>query len=175
MFFRKRELVDRLNRDLAHTRNKRDTLASSVTTLTAQIAELEARLAVETERRKRERVAGEIVNIQKRVRERYLAFTPAIAGIRNATEAAETIVPEARQLNELLDVIPIEVAKAMDGLLSELDLRIEAVLAGNAAPELSQSLTRSAETPQISDRVHRLPEKPPKEESAKDRYSTAAA
>ena len=50
MFFRKSELVDRLNRDLAHTRNKRDALASSVTTLTAQIAELEARLSVETER-----------------------------------------------------------------------------------------------------------------------------
>jgi hypothetical protein len=175
MFFRKMELLDRLNRDLAHTRNKRDTLASSVTTLTAQIAELEARISVETERRKRERVAGEIVHIQKRVRERYLAFTPAIAGIRNATEAAETIAPEARQLNELLDVIPIEVAKAIDGLLSELDLRIEAVLAGNTAPELSQSLAKSAETPQISDRVHRLPKKPPKEESAKDQYSTATA
>ena len=37
-------------------------------------------------------------------------------------------------------MIATEVAKAIDGLLRELDLRIEAVRAGNAAPELPQSL-----------------------------------
>ena len=47
MFFRKTELVDSLNRDLAHARNKRDALTSSVTTLTAQIAELEVRLSAQ--------------------------------------------------------------------------------------------------------------------------------
>jgi outer membrane murein-binding lipoprotein Lpp len=56
--FRKTELVDSLNRDLARARNKRDTLASSVTTLTAQIAELEARLSAETARQARERAAS---------------------------------------------------------------------------------------------------------------------
>jgi hypothetical protein len=65
-------------------------------------------------------------------------------------------------------------------LLCDLDLRIEAVRTGNASPELQQSLTRSAESPQISDRVHRLREwlphrKPKKEEAAEDRHSTAAA
>jgi hypothetical protein len=174
MFLKKAELVDSLNRDLARARNKRNTLAASVTMLTAKIADLEARLAAETERRARERSASEIVGIKRRVRDRSLAFTAAIAGIRNTTEVAEKIVPEASELNELLDVVATEVAKAIDGLLCELDLRIEAVRAGDAAPELPQSLTRSAESPQISDRVHRLREwlshrKPTKEESAEDR------
>ena len=178
--FRKAELVDTLNRDLARARNKRDSLASNVTTLTGRIAELEARLSVETERRQRERAASEIVAIKKRVRDRYSAFAPVVAGIRNATEVAETIVPEARELNELLDVIATEVAKSIDGLLCDLDLRIEAVRAGNASPELPQSLTRSAEAPQISDRVHRLREwlphrKPAKQEAIEDQRSTAAA
>jgi hypothetical protein len=39
MFLRKAELVDTLSRDLARARNKRDTFAARVTTLTAQIAE----------------------------------------------------------------------------------------------------------------------------------------
>ena len=175
--FRKTELVDSLNRDLTRARTKRDTLASSVTTLTGRIAELEARLTVETERRERERAADEIVAIKKRVRDRYSAFAPVVAGIRNATEAAETIVPEAHGLNELLDAIATEVAKATDGLLSQLDLRIEALCAGNAAPELPQSLTRSAQSPQISYHVHHLrkwlPHKQPTKKA--DQRSSAAA
>ena len=45
MFFKKAELVDSLSRNLAHARNKRDTFAARVTTLTRQIAELEVRLS----------------------------------------------------------------------------------------------------------------------------------
>jgi hypothetical protein len=51
MFFRKGELVHSLKHmtalqvDLADAIDKRDALASDVTTLTAQIAELEARLS----------------------------------------------------------------------------------------------------------------------------------
>ena len=56
--FGKRELVDTLSRDLARARNKRDTLASSVTTLTTQIAELEVRLSAENGRLERERAAS---------------------------------------------------------------------------------------------------------------------
>jgi hypothetical protein len=180
MFLRKRELVDSINRDLGRARNKRDTLTSSVTALTAQIAELEVRLSAETERRERDRVASEIFAIKKRVRDRSSAFSIATAGIRNATEAAETIVPQASELNELLDAIATEVAQAIDGLLGRLDLQIEAVRAGNTAPELPQSLTGSAESPQISDRVHSLREwlphkKPTKETPVESRCSTAAA
>jgi predicted transcriptional regulator len=169
MFFKKAELVDSLSRDLAHARNKRDTFAARVTTLTAQIAELEARLSAETERLERERAALEIVAIKKRVENRSLEFAPVIARFRDATEAAETNVPEAHELTELLDVVATEVSKAIDGLLCELGLRIEAVRAGNAAPELQQSLTRSLESPQISDRLHRLPLKLTKEEATQDR------
>jgi chromosome segregation ATPase len=142
---RKKELVDSLSRDLAHARNKRDTFAASVTKLAAQIAELEARLSAENDRLERERAASKIEGIKKEVRDRYSAFAGNIAGIRNATEVAETIVPKTRELNELLDGIAAEVAKAIDSLLGELALRIEAVRVGNAAPELPQSLTRSAE------------------------------
>jgi hypothetical protein len=106
------------------------------------------------------------VQIKRVVRDRSLAFSAAIAGMRNATEAAETIFPETRKLSELLDVTATEVSKAIDGVLSELQVRIDAVLAGSAAPELTQSLTRSAETLQISNRVQGLPETPTKEEES---------
>ena len=145
MFLKKADLVDSLTRDLAHARNKRDSLASSVTKLTAQIGELEVRLTAENDRLERERAASKIEGIKKEVRDRYLVFAADIAGIRNATEAALAIVPQTRELNELLEAIAPKVAETIDGLLKELDLRIEAVRAGNAAPELPQSLTRSAE------------------------------
>jgi hypothetical protein len=137
--FRKTDLVDSLNRDLARTRNKRDTLASSVTTLTAQIADLEVRLSAER-----------VVGIKNRLRDRYLAFAPAIAEVRDATEAAAPFVPEVREFNESLDVIASNVANAIDRLLGDLDRRIEAVRAGKTPPELPQSLTRSLESPQNS-------------------------
>jgi chromosome segregation ATPase len=166
--FGKSDLVDSLNRDLAQARNKRDALASSVTTLTAQIAELEARLSAENDRRERERAASEIEGIKKQVRDGHLAFAPAIAAIRNATEAAETVVPAARELNELLDVIATEVAKTIDGLLDNLDQWIEALRlpqALNGPPELrlvraapEQSLNVSPEVLQNSDAIPCLPE-----------------
>src|SRR5262249_38610001 len=159
MFLRKAELVDSLSRDLAHARNKRDNFAARVTTLSAQIADLEVRLSAENERLERERAALEIVAIKKRVRDRSLTFTAGIAGIRNATEAAETIVPEVREFNESLDVIATTVVNAIDGLLVELDRRIEAARAGKAAPELQQWLTWCPESAQISDRLNRLPVK----------------
>jgi len=169
MFLRKVELVDSLSRDLAHARDKRDTLAARVTTLSAQIAELEVRLSAENERLERERAALEIVAIKKRVRDRFSTFTAGIAGIRNATEVAETIVPEVREFNESLDVIATNVVNAIDGLLIELDRRIEAARAGKAAPELQRWLTWCPESPQISDRLNRLPVKLTKEGATQDR------
>src|SRR6516225_10034266 len=101
--FGKSDLVDSLNSDLARARDKRDALASGVTTLTAQIAELEARLSAETERRERERAANEIEGVKKQVRDRYLQFASIIAGLCDATEKAVAIVPETREFNELLE------------------------------------------------------------------------
>ena len=49
--FGKNDFVDDLSRDLCRARDKRDALASHVTTLTAQITELEARLSAENDRR----------------------------------------------------------------------------------------------------------------------------
>ena len=137
--FRKTELVDSLDRDLARARNKRDTLASSITRLSTQIADLEVRLSAER-----------IVEIKNRVKDRYLAFAPAIAGVRDATGAAAVHVPGVREFNGTLDVIARDVAIAIDRLLGDLDRRIEAVRAGKAAPELPQSLTKSLEPPQKS-------------------------
>ncbi|MGC2074977.1 MAG: hypothetical protein WA728_02885 [Xanthobacteraceae bacterium] len=138
--FGKSDLVDSINRDLGRARNKRDAFASSVATLTAQIAELETRLSAENERRRRERAASEIEGIKKRVRDGHLAFVPAIAAIRNATEVAAPIIPEAREFNDLLEVIATEVANAIHGLLGDLDQRIEAVRAGDVASEESAEL-----------------------------------
>jgi hypothetical protein len=138
--FRKTELVDSLDRDLARARNKRDTLAASVTRLSTQIADLEVRLSAER-----------IVGIKNRVRDRHSAFAPAIAGVRDATEAAAAYIPEVREFNESLDVIARDVAIAIDRLLGDLDRRIEAAHASKAAPELPQSLTKSLEPPQKSD------------------------
>jgi hypothetical protein len=142
MFFQKRELVDSLNRDLTRARDKRDVLASGVTMLTAQIAELEVRYSTER-----------IVGIKNQVRDRYSALAPAIAGIRDATEAAAAFVPEVREVNESLDVTATEVAKAIDDLLGNLDRRIEAVRTGNATPELTQAIARYLASPRNSDRA----------------------
>jgi hypothetical protein len=81
-----------------------------------------------------------------------------LARIRDATEATVAIVSEAREFNDLLDVIGTEVANAIDGLLGDLDRRIEAVRAGDPAPELPQLLNGSPELPQKDNRSHHLPE-----------------
>jgi hypothetical protein len=178
--FKKSDLIDCLGRDLARARERRDALATDVTMLTTQIAKLETRLSVESDRRDRERAISEIEGIKKRVRDRYLAFEPVIAGIRDATEMAATIVPEGHAFSDLLPVIASEVANAIDGLLGDLDRRIDALRAGQAASELAESPERSADSQQNSDGVVRLPEWLPrgqsgKNESVEDRRSIAAA
>ncbi|MGB9326256.1 MAG: hypothetical protein WCB47_10355, partial [Pseudolabrys sp.] len=62
--------MDNLSRDLDRARGKRnDALASDVTTLSAQVAELEARLSEEKDRRDCERVVGEIEGMKKQLKE----------------------------------------------------------------------------------------------------------
>src|SRR5262249_33154120 len=56
--FGKSDPMNSLSRDLSRARDRRDALASHVTTLTAQITELEVRLSAENDRRERERVVG---------------------------------------------------------------------------------------------------------------------
>src|SRR5215470_3565124 len=112
--FRKTDLIDSLSRELSNARDKRDALASDVTTLTAAIAELEARLSAESDRRERERVVGEIEGIKERLRDFYLAFAHAIAGMRDATVSARAIVPEAPELNNLLTGVANKVTDAIN-------------------------------------------------------------
>jgi hypothetical protein len=175
--FGKSDLIDILSRDLARARDKREALVSDVTALTAEIAVLESRLCAENIRRERERAVSEIEGIKKRVNDQYLAFAPAIAGIRDATEIAAAIIPEARELNGLLTEIATEVGSAIDGLLGDLNQRIEAARA--ALPEMSQSLDGSSDLSQDNDRSLRSPEwlplKNTETEELEDRCSTAAA
>ena len=178
--FGKSDLIDSLSRDLARARDKRDALASDVTRLSAQIAELEARLSAESDRRERERAVSEIEGIKKRVRDEYLAFARVIAGIRSATEMAAAIAPDSHAFNDLLPVIATEVANAVDGLLGDLDRRIEGLRPGYAAPELPQCINGSPELPQNSDGIFHLPKWLPRRqpgirESVDDQCSTAAA
>ena len=176
--FGKSDLVDCLGRDLARARDKRDALTSDITALTAKIGELETRLAAENDRRARERAASEVEGIKKQVRDRYLAFASAIAGMSDATEMAAPIVPDVRELNELLAVIATEVANAIDGLVGGLDRRIEELRPDLGGAEAPQSINGSPEPPQNSDHEQGLPEwlphsKPTK--SAEDQGNTAAA
>jgi hypothetical protein len=155
--FGKSDLVDNLNRDLSRARDKRDALASHVATLTAQIAEWEASVSAENDRRERERVVGEIEGIKERLRDFYLAFVHAIAGMRDAGVSARAIVPEAPELSNLLIGVATEVANTVHTLLVDLDRRIEPLQAGQAAPQ-PQSRNGSPELLQNGGRVLRLPE-----------------
>jgi molecular chaperone GrpE (heat shock protein) len=90
----KSDVIDSLSRDLARARDKRDALTSGVTTLTAQIAELEARLSAENDRRERERLVSGIEAIKKQLKDTVGRFIPMITELRDATAAAAVIVPE---------------------------------------------------------------------------------
>src|SRR5262249_44244003 len=142
--------------------------------------ELEAGLSVENDRRERERVVSEIEGVKERLRDFYLAFAHAIAGMRDASVSARAIIPEAPELNNLLIGVATEVANSIDCLLGDLDRRIDALRASQATPQLPQSLNGSSELPQNCDRVLGLPEWLPRRESTKkeaveDQCSTAAA
>ncbi len=132
----KNNLVDNLSRNLDRARGKRDALASDVTTLTAQIAEIEARLIEEKTRRERGRVLGEIEAIKKRIQQTASAFAPVIGELCEATEMAVAVVPEARELNSFLLSVATEVDTVIDSLLRELDRHADAVRVGHAALDL---------------------------------------
>ena len=116
--FGKDDLVDNLSRDLDRARGKRDALASEVTTLTAQIAEMEARLSEEKNRRERDRVLGEIEAIKKQIKQTTSAFAPLISKLCEATERAAAVVPEARELNSFLLSVATEVDSRSRSLIA---------------------------------------------------------
>src|SRR5262245_45509290 len=112
--FGENDLVDNLSRDLDRARGKRDALASDVTTLTAQIAEIEARLSEEKKRRERNHVLGEIEARKRRIIQAASAFAPVISELCEATEMAAAVVPEARELNNFLSSVATEVETVVD-------------------------------------------------------------
>ncbi|WGD52999.1 hypothetical protein QA641_03380 [Bradyrhizobium sp. CB1650] len=156
--FGKDDLVDNLSRDLDRVRGRRDALASEATTLTAQIAEIEARLAEEKKRRERDRVLGEIEAIKTRIRQASSAFTPVVDGLSKAIESAAAVVPEARDLNSFLVSVATEIDSVLDPLLRGLDQRADAVRAGHAALDLPSPASEAPiEPPKDSDRLLRFP------------------
>jgi hypothetical protein len=170
--FGKSDLVDDLSRDLARARDKRDALASDVTTLSAQISEFEARLSAENDRRERERVEGEIEGLKERLKDFYLMFAKAVVGMRDVSVSARAIVPEAPDLSDLLIRFAAEVANTVDNLMGDLDRRMEA-LRHTATATAAQWVSG---VPQENDRVLRLPlRKATKEDPVEDQCGTAAA
>jgi hypothetical protein len=119
--------VDNLSRDLGRARGRRDALASEVTTLTAQIAEMEARLSAEKNRRERDRALGEIEAIKNRLKQATSALAPVIGELCEATKMAAAVLPDSRELNSFLLSVATEVDSAVDLLLHEMDQRADAV------------------------------------------------
>lgn len=158
--FGKDDLVDNLSRDLDRARGRRDALASEATTLTAQIAEIEARLSEEKNRRERDRVLSEIETIKTRIKRAAGAFAPVVDGLSSAIESAAAVVPEARELNSFLVSVAGEIDSVLDPLLRELDQRADAVRAGHAAPDLPSPANEAppVELPKdTNDRLLRFP------------------
>ena len=180
--FGENDLVDNLSRSLDRAREKRDTLASEVTTLTTQIAEIEARLSEEKNRRESERVLGEIEVIKKRIKQTASALAPLIVKLCEATEMAAAVVPEARTLDSFLLSVATEIDNVIDPLLRELDRRADEVRVGHAALDLpSLANAAPAELPKdINDRLLRFPawlsrnNEGGKKETAEKPRSTAA-
>ena len=177
--FGKNNFMENLSRNLHRARGKRDALASDVTTLTAQIAEIEARLADEKNRQECDRVLGDIEAIKKRIKRTARAVAPVIGELCEATQMAAAVVPEARELNSFLVSVATEVDSLIDPLLCELDRRADAVRVALDLP----CLTNEASTELPKDRNDRLlpfsniavtQQGDGKEETAENLRSTAA-
>ena len=162
----KSDVIDSLSRDLARARDKRDALTSGVTTLTAQIAELEARLSAEADRRERERLANEIEAINKQLKDSAGRFIPMITELRDATAAAAVIAPGAHELHGLLLAVAAEVDAAIVHLLCELDQRVQEVCSSHATPHLPPSLTGPPQPQKNNALLLRLPEWLPRKKQA---------
>jgi hypothetical protein len=178
--FGKDDLVDNLSRDLDRVRGRRDALASEATTLTAQIAELEARLSEEKNRRERDRVLNEIEAIKTRIKQAAGAFAPVVDGLSRAIESAAVVVPEARDLNSFLVSVATEIDSVLDPLLRGLEQRADAVRAGHAALDLPSSVDEALIEPPKdgNDRLLRFTawlsrDREPEKETAENPRSTA--
>lgn len=151
--FAKKDLVGDLSHQLDRARTRRDAIAADVTTLTAEIAELETRLVAETDRRDRARVAAEIEEIMHRLGDAARTFTPAMARLRDAAAAAGTVIPDAGDLSGFLDMLVAEVGREIDSLMSELDRRVESARTGETAMHLPPPRSASPPAPDCDDHM----------------------
>jgi hypothetical protein len=131
--FGKKDLVDNLSQDLDRARVRRDALASDVTTLSAEIARLEACLSEEKDRRERARIVAEIEEIADNLSDAVSMFAPAVAGLCDAIAAAGTVVPDAGELRGFLGAFAGKLASEIAPVMSELRRRAE-VAHGGARP-----------------------------------------
>jgi ABC-type transporter Mla subunit MlaD len=174
------DVMGDLSGELDRARARRDALAGDVTSLSTQIAELEARLSAEKERRERERVTRQIADIRKQLEESAATFASVVARLCDATAAAAAeIIPEARELNGLLAMVATEVNTEIDSLLCALRQRAETVRTGE--PEEFPSPPASQKPTRVNERLPLLlpaflprNRETPQVEAAEERASTAA-
>ena len=146
--FGKKNMVDNISQDLDRARARRDALASGVTTLSAEIAELEARLSEERDRRERARAIAEIEQTTNQLADAVRTFAPAVTRLRDATAAAGAIVTKAGDLGGFLDAFAAEVSSELDSILSALRRCAEVARTGETTtqppppPEPAPRLTR---------------------------------
>lgn len=134
--FGKKDLVENLSHDLDRARARRDALASDVTMLSAEIAQLETCLSVEKERRERARVAAELKEIADALSDAIRAFAPAVARLCDAVAAAGVIVPDVGEFSGSLGAFAGKVGSEIEPLMSELRRRAELACSGEMAMQL---------------------------------------
>jgi phage shock protein A len=175
----RKDRVNDLSHELDRARARRDALAGDVTTLSTQIADLEARLAEESARRERERVTAQIAEIRSQLEESAATFASVIARLCDATAAAAAeIMPEARELNGLLAMVATEVDTEIDSLLCALRQRAETVQTGETAdcppPPASKPARVNERLPLLLPAFLPRNREAPQVEAAEERPSTAA-
>src|ERR1043166_8692538 len=151
--FGKKDPVGDLSQQLDRARTRRDAIAADVTTLTAEIAELETRIVAETDRRERARIAAEIDEITHQLGDAAGTFAPAMARLRDAAAAAGAVIPDARDLSGFLDMLVAEVSREIDSLMSELGRRAESARTGETAMHLPPPRSEAPPAPDCDDRL----------------------
>ncbi len=174
--FGKKDVLNNLSQDLDRARARRDLLASNVTTLTTEIAQLEARLSEEKDRRERERAVAEIEQMTNQLTDAIRTFAPAVVRLREATAAAGAVAAKAGNLSGFLDALAAEVSGELESVLSELRRCAETARTGETTVQPSAP-SEPAPRPPHDDRMLPGPvrwKQEPKTEPANDRRTSAA-
>jgi chromosome segregation ATPase len=120
-------------------------LTSDVTSLTAQISELEARFSEEKDQRDREHLGIEIEEVKRHLEETVNKAAPLIAKLSAGAERAAAIVPEAREVQRFLAEVATEVESVIGSLSRQLQRQAEEVHAAQGTPPLPRSPNGASE------------------------------